>query len=68
MDDGLQSALNCLQALEGQDCIETRKSLWLAAKRYAAKGRGDREWRDPPVASHARHAGEQAQRDCGDLW
>ena len=40
-DDGLTLALRCLQAMEGQDEL-TRRSLWAAAKRYAARDRGER--------------------------
>jgi len=37
--EGLIAARRCLQAMTGRD-DETRLSLWRAAKRYAAKGRG----------------------------
>lgn len=36
--DGLIAARRCLQAMAGRD-LETRISLWRAAKRYAAKDR-----------------------------
>lgn len=36
--EGLITARRCLEAMAGRD-VETRLSLWRAAKRYARKGR-----------------------------
>jgi len=53
MEDGLDLALRCLEAMEGQD-TETKVSLWRAAVRYAARDRGlrDMEERSPRLRAH----------------
>lgn len=63
-DDGLISARRCLEAMAGAD-RPTRLALWKAAKKFAAKGRQDREAAiGSPALPHARCAGGSCARDC----
>lgn len=41
-DDGMISALRCVEALGQTEDFETRLALWKAAKRYAARDRLER--------------------------
>jgi len=63
-DDGMSLALRCLQAMEGQD-DETKKSLWLAAKRYAARDRGKRTRERFPLLRVTEGAGSAGLTQTG---
>lgn len=51
-ETGLVTARRMLDAMAGRD-VETRRSLWRAAKRYAAKSRGEARTgiNAPPLAA-----------------
>ena len=51
--DGMIAARRCLAAMDGCD-VETRKSLWRAASRFAAKGR---QFSFPPELATGRAGG-----------
>lgn len=65
---GWQCAARCLDAMGDATDFETRRSLWRAASRYAAKDRTDRLLeRGSTIRPHARpFGGEDRQAHFGE--